>query len=86
MGDSEFSRLNRERDLAAYYVVGVLQGALSFWEVNDFETSRGMLQRALDHFRAVDGRLTTAAEASTSIPPQPVSPKENSADGNRTAA
>lgn len=84
MADNEFSRLLHERDLQALYVVGVLRGALAFWEAQDFEATRGMLQRAIAQFDALNARLE---QASTSTSPhKPVSSQENTSHGNRSIA
>jgi hypothetical protein len=74
----EFQTLYEKRELAALDCVNAVQFVLAFFEVQDFEQSRTILQTALDaHKRADDAIAAFHAR---------ISEKENQSHGNNRSA
>ena len=51
---AEFQTLSEKRDLAAWNCVNAIQFVLAFFEANEFERSREILQEALDLHKKAD--------------------------------
>ena len=73
---AEFQRLCEKRDLAAYRAVGAIGAVIDFFEAQDYASALASLKQAREEFREADSLVTEFLN----------SKKENSTDGNRTAA
>lgn len=77
----EFQTLCEKRELAALDCVNAVQFVLAFFEVQDFEQSRTILQTALDAHKHADDAIAAFHQRLRLN-----STKENQPDGNRSAA
>jgi hypothetical protein len=55
---SEFNRLCKGRDLAAYWPMAAIQTVVLFWEAQDYDDVLAQLQKALADFKAADARIS----------------------------
>jgi hypothetical protein len=86
VAEDSYSLLCRDRDHAAYSVVGVAEIILGFWDLKEeSEASRKMLQAAIDNFDRANDRITEFHESQVRKQ-NSQSEKENQSDGNATAA
>lgn len=72
-----FESLCNQRDLAAYRLVGAVQGVLHFWEARTFDESFASLRRAYAEFEQADARISEFHKSHTG---------ELKSHGNRSAA
>jgi len=62
---AECQRLTERRDLSAYNCVNAIRDVLNFFEAQDFEQSRQMLQDALDLHKDADRAITEFHKSQT---------------------
>lgn len=80
---AEFQRLQQQRDLAAYRAVSQIRMVIDFFEAQDYDSALAQLKKADAEFQETDQRIT---EFLQSHQLQISQLKENSINGNRTAA
>ena len=76
---TEFSLLCRDRDQAAYGVVGAASVAVAFLNLNEVPKALNALLHALADYKSADDAITKFYQSQTHK-------KENRSDGNRSAA
>ena len=62
-----FHSLLNQRDLAAYRLVAAVETVLRFWEAQDYESARALLERSRTEFECADARINQFCQ---SIDPQ----------------